>query len=110
MQTIAQARLNYTQNPFDLIVTYKLLELAAENIGGRSAHDLSAAQALLKWRDGLRHPQTMCVGRIPRRPGLLVKELADGGWTLPGGWIDLTNRLPGLPNARWEETGYEVRR
>ena len=38
---------------------------------------------------------------------LLVKELADGGWTLPGGWIDL-NEPPTRAAERevWEESGY----
>jgi ADP-ribose pyrophosphatase YjhB (NUDIX family) len=41
---------------------------------------------------------------------LLTRELADGGWTLPGGWVDVNDR-PGSAVERevLEETGYEVK-
>ncbi|HNT55998.1 MAG TPA: NUDIX domain-containing protein, partial [Anaerolineaceae bacterium] len=41
---------------------------------------------------------------------LLVKERVDGGWTLPGGWIDV-GEPPSLAAERevWEESGYRVR-
>ena len=41
---------------------------------------------------------------------LLVKELSDGCWTLPGGWVDL-NEPPSLAVERevWEESGYRVK-
>ncbi len=41
---------------------------------------------------------------------LMVKEIADGGWTLPGGWCD-TGSTPSDNVVRevWEESGYKVR-
>jgi ADP-ribose pyrophosphatase YjhB (NUDIX family) len=41
---------------------------------------------------------------------LLVRELVDGGWTLPGGWVDV-NESPSRAVERevWEESGYEVK-
>ncbi len=41
---------------------------------------------------------------------LFVKELADGGWTLPGGWVDAGDQ-PGSAAERevWEESGYTAK-
>ncbi|ETX03043.1 MAG: ADP-ribose pyrophosphatase [Candidatus Entotheonella factor] len=41
---------------------------------------------------------------------LLVRERADGRWSLPGGWIDV-HESPGESVVReiWEETGYQTR-
>ena len=58
-------------------------------------------------------------GRSPRAPSggvfrddqvLLVRERADGRWTLPGGWVDV-NDAPSEAVAReiYEESGYRAR-
>jgi ADP-ribose pyrophosphatase YjhB (NUDIX family) len=41
---------------------------------------------------------------------LLVRERADGGWTMPGGWADVGD-VPSQAAEReiWEEAGFRVR-
>lgn len=111
LQTIAQAGLTYTQNPFDRERYHKLLELAAEILAEGAQIDLQSAEYLIESETGYATPKLDVRGVVFRGERiLLVKELADGGWTLPGGWIDL-NEPPTRAAERevWEESGYRVR-
>ena len=41
---------------------------------------------------------------------LLVRERVDGGWTLPGGWVDVGDRpAEAAERETREESGYDVR-
>lgn len=111
MQTIAQAGLTYTQNPFDRERYHQLQEIAAEMLSAGAHITGDAAAALIKDEIGYATPKLDVRGVVFRGDEiLLVKELSDGGWTLPGGWVDL-NESPRHAAERevWEESGYEVR-
>ena len=111
LQTIAQAGLTYTQNPFDRERYHQLLELAAEILAEGAHIDLQSAECLIENETGYATPKLDVRGVVFRgKRVLLVKELSDGGWTLPGGWIDL-NEPPTRAAERevWEESGYRVR-
>ncbi len=111
MQTIAQAGLTYTQNPFDRERYHHLLGLAAEILAAGGQIDLPAAEHLIENETGYATPKLDVRGVVFQDDRiLLVKELSDGGWTLPGGWIDL-NEPPSRAAERevWEESGYQVR-
>jgi ADP-ribose pyrophosphatase YjhB (NUDIX family) len=111
MQTIAQAGLTYTRNPFDRERYHKLMELAAQILAEGAQIDLPGAERLMENETGYATPKLDVRGVVFRDDRiLLVKELADGGWTLPGGWIDL-NEPPTRAAERevWEESGYQVR-
>ncbi len=111
MQTIAQAGLTYTQNPFDRERYHRLMGVAAEILAAGAQIDLPDAKHLIENETGYATPKLDVRGVVFRDERiLLVKELADGGWTLPGGWIDL-NEPPSRAAERevWEELGYQVR-
>ena len=111
MQTIAQAGLTYTQNPFDRERYHRLMGVAAEILAAGAQIDLPDANRLIENEIGYATPKLDVRGVVFRDDRiLLVKELADGGWTLPGGWIDL-NEPPSRAAERevWEESGYQVR-
>jgi len=111
MQTIAQAGLAYTQNPFDRERYHQLQGLAAEILAEGAHIDFAEAEGLIENETGYATPKLDVRGVVFREGQiLLVKELADGGWTLPGGWIDL-NEPPTRAAERevWEESGYRVR-
>ena len=111
MQTIAQAGLTYTQNPFDRERYHQLQKIAAELLSEGGQIDLPGAERLIESETGYATPKLDVRGVVFRDDRiLLVKELADGGWTLPGGWIDL-NEPPTRAAERevWEESGYQVR-
>jgi 8-oxo-dGTP pyrophosphatase MutT (NUDIX family) len=41
---------------------------------------------------------------------LLVRERADGGWTMPGGWADVGDTPSvGAEREAWEEAGFRVK-
>jgi len=111
LHSIAQAGLTYTQNPFDRERYHQIQEIAAEMLAGGEPDNVSAAYRLLSGEMGYATPKLDVRGIVFRGDGiLLVKELADGCWTLPGGYVDL-NEPPGHAAERevWEESGYEVR-
>ncbi len=111
LQTISQAGLTYTENPFDRERYHQVQTIAAELLAEGAALELPAALKLVEGEIGYATPKLDVRGVIFHVDELLlVKELADGGWTLPGGWIDL-NEPPHLAAERevWEESGYRVR-
>ena len=111
LHSIAQAGLTYAENAFDRQRYQRLREITA---------DLTAALA-----DGPPEPVRMAVlgatgyltpkldvraavldgeGRL-----LLVREVADGRWALPGGWADINEGLvAGAVREVREESGYRV--
>jgi ADP-ribose pyrophosphatase YjhB (NUDIX family) len=111
LQTIAQAGLTYTQNPFDRERYHQLMNVAAEMLADGSGLDGAAALQLIESEIGYATPKLDARGVVFQGDKLLlVKELSDGGWTLPGGWVDL-NEPPSLAAERevWEESGYRVK-
>ena len=73
--------------------------------------DAITALGILQEDAGYPTPKVDCRGVVFKDDKILmVKEIADGGWTLPGGWCD-TGSTPSDNVARevWEESGYTVR-
>lgn len=111
LAAIAQSGLAYCQNPFDIERYEQIRVLAAEMVAHNSDADLSRVQGLLDEQVGYATPKVDVRGAVFRGDEiLLVKELSDGGWTLPGGWADV-NEPPSQAAEREvrEESGYEVR-
>jgi ADP-ribose pyrophosphatase YjhB (NUDIX family) len=111
MQSIAQSGITYSQNPYDIERYEQLRELAAEILSTYTETDLPIVRNLFESQSGYTTPKMDVRGVVFRGDEiLLVKELADGGWTLPGGWVDV-NESPSAAAERetFEETGYRVR-
>lgn len=111
LQLIAQAGLTYSQNPYDLQRFSQIQGLAAEMLAAHSENPPEKIQALLADERGYQTPK-VDVRAVIIKDGkmLFVKELADGGWTLPGGWVDSGDQ-PSYAAERevWEESGYTAR-
>ena len=108
LQAIAQSGLTYTTNVFDIERFEDLRQIAAEILAAHTDHDLPYISDLLAGEQGYATPKLDVRGVIFRDDKiLLVKERVDGGWTLPGGWIDV-GEPPSLAAERevWEESGY----
>jgi ADP-ribose pyrophosphatase YjhB (NUDIX family) len=110
IQAIAQTGLTYCKDPFDLDrygelmrISFELLEASTDapldRIAGVFSHEVGYPTPKMDVRASI-----VVDGRI-----LLVKETADGKWSLPGGWadIDLSVREMAVKESR-EETGLEV--
>ncbi len=111
LQSIAQAGLTYSQNAYDLERFHQVQALAAEILAEYTHADLQTALDLLRGEQGYATPKVDVRGVIFEGDKILmVRELSDGGWTLPGGWVD-----PGEPPSRaverevFEESGYCVK-
>ncbi len=112
LQALAQSGLAYTPNPYDAERYRALQAIAAEIITAHSNVGAEVVAEVLMREAGYATPKVDIRGVVFDAQGrlLLVKERADGGWTLPGGWVDV-----GEPPSRaverevWEESGYRVR-
>ncbi len=111
LQGLAQAGLTYCENEYDLERYRALRVIAAEILAEYSCTDLPIIQNLLENETGYATPKMDGRGVVFKDDAiLLVRELSDGGWTLPGGWVDV-GEPPSLAVERevWEESGYRVK-
>jgi len=111
LQTIAAAGLTYSRDPFDLERFAQVRRVAAEILAAHTDQDVPHALERLAAEPGYLTPKVdvravvLDGDRI-----LLVREVSDGRWSLPGGWADL-GESPAEVAAREvrEEAGLRVR-
>lgn len=90
LEAIARSGLTYSQNPFDRGRFEAVREIAAELAA--SATDEPAAELLQRFADeyGYGTPKIDMRGVVlTDKRVLLVRELGETSWTLPGGWADV---------------------
>ena len=111
LDALAQAGLTFAKNPFDIERYHKIREITAEIISSHSHIDLQEINGLLDSQAGYATPKIYVRGVVfVNEKVLLVKELADGHWTLPGGWVDVDEPLSSAAEREvWEESGYHVK-
>ncbi len=110
VRAIAQTGLTFTADGFDQQRYRRLQELAALMLAQGSAEHESILH-LLRQEKGYATPKVdvrgaaFVDGRV-----LMVRELSDGKWTLPGGWADV-NQTAGECVVREiaEESGFKAR-
>ena len=108
IRAIAQTGLAFTADGFDRQRYERLRELAALLLAEGAAADYGLILDLLRQEKGYATPKVdvrgaaFVEGRV-----LLVREISDGKWTLPGGWADV-NQTAGECVAREiaEESGF----
>ena len=110
LQAVAQTGLAFAIDPHDRQRYEAVRRIAAEIVGQHSATDATVVEALFAEQHGYATPKVDVRGAAFREGKiLLVREVADGRWTLPGGWADV-NESPGEAVARevMEESGFNV--
>jgi len=111
LAAIAQTGLAYARDPFDLERYARLRDLAVELIAvpTRTAPDVIAA--LLKDEPGYATPKIdVRAGLFRDGRILLVREITDGLWSLPGGFADVNLSPAQAIEAEIEqETGFTAR-
>ena len=111
LQSIAQIGLTFCKDPFDRQRYERIRELAASVIARHSGNTERELLDYFNLQTGYATPK-VDVRAAAFREGrvLLVREVSDGSWTLPGGWADV-NELPSQCVAREvaEESGFEAR-
>ena len=111
VQAIAQNGLAFSRDPFDRTRYQELVELTATMLATELETPLATVRAFWEGEHGYATPKVDVRGGVFRDAEvLLVRERADGRWTLPGGWVDV-NDAPSSAVAReiFEESGYRAR-
>jgi ADP-ribose pyrophosphatase YjhB (NUDIX family) len=108
--SLTQAGLTYSHNEFDLQRYRRLQEISAEMIASQSALEQAAVMQSFSMQAGYATPKIDVRAAVFRDDRiLLVRERADGRWSMPGGWGDIGD-APAAMVARevLEESGFVV--
>jgi len=112
LQAIAQSGLTYCKDKFDIQRYEELRSIAADMMAaGAALPDAAPIHDLFAHQSGYATPKIdVRVAAFRDNRILLVRELEDGCWTLPGGWADI-GEPPSVAAAREvrEESGFNVR-
>lgn len=111
LQAIAQEGLTYARTPYDLKRYGRLREIAAELGVALTAGPPEPIKMLIMNEKGYLTPKLDVRAAVHDEAGrvLMVREVVDGRWSLPGGWADVDEGLvEGAVREVWEETGYRV--
>ncbi len=112
LQALAQSGLTYSENAFERERYEQVREIASQMMASQSQEAFERVQALFAGEQGYATPKVDGRGVVFDGQGriLLVKELRDGGWTLPGGFADVGDSpSEAVVREVREESGYEVR-
>ena len=111
LRAIAQTGLTFTVDRFDRQRYERLRELAAKLLAQGSGGDAGHILGILKGDAGYATPKVdvrgaaFLDGRI-----LMVREISDGLWTLPGGWADVNQSArESVVREIAEESGFTAR-
>lgn len=111
LQALAQTGLTFTKDRFDIQRYERLRELASQLMADGSGSEADPIVELFRGETGYATPKidvrgaAFVDGRV-----LMVREVSDGLWTLPGGWADV-NQSAAECTVReiWEESGFQAR-
>ena len=111
LAAIAQSGLTYARDPFDIERYEALRKLAADVVSEHSGRPALDIDAFFGQEVGYATPKIDVRGVVFRDGKiLLVRERSDGGWTLPGGWVDvLDSPSTAIEREIREESGYQAR-
>ncbi|WP_026734582.1 NUDIX hydrolase [Fischerella sp. PCC 9605] len=111
LQAIAQNGLTFSENPYDLERFEAIQAIAAEIMATHTNIEYSYILDLFARDVGYATPKVDVRGAVFRDDTiLLVKERADGCWTLPGGWADIGfSPSEVVVKEIYEESGYHAR-
>jgi ADP-ribose pyrophosphatase YjhB (NUDIX family) len=111
LRAIAQTGLTFCTDRFDRQRYERTRELAASMLAQGSGADYEVILGILRKDKGYATPKVdvrgaaFVDGRV-----LLVREISDGKWTLPGGWADVNqSAAESVVREIAEESGFEAR-
>lgn len=92
MLALSQSGLHFTREEYDRERYREIADMAAQLLAAESAHTADALKSTWFVEDGYATPKMDVRGAIFRDDRvLLVREVVDGRWTLPGGWADVND-------------------
>ena len=110
LQAIAQTSLHYVENDYQRQRFERILELSAEITQAYTHLPAEQWVDIFNTQKGYATPKVDVRGVVFYQGKILmVRERADGRWTLPGGWADV-GYVPSQAAERevWEEAGFHV--
>ena len=111
LQAIAQTGLTFASDRYDLERYQRLRAIAVAMMAAGSGATVERISGLFEQDLGYPTPKVDVRGAVFRDQRiLLVREISDGNWTLPGGWADV-NQSPRecVEREIQEESGYRAR-
>lgn len=111
LQAAAQNGLEYNRDEFNVERYRAIRAIATEMMATLGAVDHAVVADLFEREQGHATPKIDVRGVVFRHDGvLLVRERADGRWSLPGGWADVYD-TPSEATVRevFEESGFRTR-
>jgi ADP-ribose pyrophosphatase YjhB (NUDIX family) len=111
LHALARTGLHFCASEYDRERYEEIERIAAELLSGPSPGDRDALLALWRAETGYVTPKVEVRGAVFRAGMvLLVRESADGCWTLPGGWADV-NESPSqaVEKEIEQESGFRAR-
>jgi ADP-ribose pyrophosphatase YjhB (NUDIX family) len=111
LQAIAQTGLTFSRDEYDLDRYRRLRAIAVEMLAVYSNVPIERVQGLFDQDVGYPTPKIDVRAAVFRDQRiLLVREISDGCWTLPGGWADVNQSARECVEREVkEESGFEVR-
>jgi ADP-ribose pyrophosphatase YjhB (NUDIX family) len=113
LQALSRTGLHFCRDEYDRERYEQIERIAAELLGDASHADPQDLLAAWAREDGYVTPKVEVRGAVFRPEDgrvLLVRETADGLWTLPGGWADVNDSPAGAVAKEIEqEAGFRVR-
>ena len=111
IQALAQTGLTYAPNHYEIERNKRLLEIASEMLTEHSNLTKEEALSVFLQQQGYSTPKVDVRAAIVRdNKILLVKEISDGKWSMPGGWADVGDKpAEAAEREAKEESGFEVK-
>jgi ADP-ribose pyrophosphatase YjhB (NUDIX family) len=111
LQAIAQTGLTFCRDEYDLERYRRLRAIAAAMLSQGSGTEVERIEGLFEQDLGYPTPKIDVRGAVFRGERILmVREVSDGGWTLPGGWADVNQSARECVEREVrEESGFEAR-
>jgi ADP-ribose pyrophosphatase YjhB (NUDIX family) len=111
IQALAQAGLHYAENEYDLDRYRQFQQLASEILASYTPFNQQEVLEHFELADGYSTPKVdVRAAVVEDDKVLMVRERLDGGWCLPGGWVDIGDRpAHAVEREAFEESGYQVR-
>lgn len=111
IQALAQTGFHYAKDDFQRARCQRLMDIAADMISLSSDEPFVPLSQAFRAQIGYATPKVDVRAAVFRDGKMLmVRERADGGWTMPGGWADVGD-MPSHAAERetWEEAGFRVK-
>ena len=111
LRAIAQIGLTFSHDPFDRQRYERVRELSATLVAQGFEGDEARVLDLFRLDAGYATPKVDVRGAAFRDGRvLMVREVSDGGWTLPGGWADVNQSAAEcVIREIAEESGFQAR-